>query len=355
MRKSFVPILLLAGIATVCRGAASTYRAPEFPKDIRWLDKGDPVPHTIAGYRGKVVLIDFWDYTCINCIRDFAVLKSWYGKYRPYGFEIIGVHFGEFPMGSNVNNVEDAAKRFRLPWPVVVDNHGSLWKAYRSEVWPNRYLIGPNGDVVLQVEGEGNNRVMEEKIRELLAPAHAEVAKIALDPSEEASGPDCGVCTQETYVGDWYGRGALENSQGYQDGAAVNFRADHEPGDGGVMLNGMWLTMHDGVTSTAPDATAALRYHARSAYAVMSESQGVVRVYLQQDGKPLTSADAGVDVRFDRSGSYVEVKEPRMYYLVKNPAFGAHLLTLQPQSSGFTLLSFTYGNNCQQNFDQRQP
>lgn len=352
MRNLLLPILLLAGIAAAYEGASKAYPAPQFPKDVRWLDEEAPVPHTIEGYRGKVVLIDFWDYTCINCIRDFAVVKSWYTKYHPYGFEVIGVHFGEFPFAFSPKNVEAAAKRFRLPWPVVDDNHGSLWKAYNSKVWPNRYLIGPDGNIVMHVEGEGNNRVMEEKIRELLGAAHAQVAKIALDPPK-ASGPGCGVSTQETYVGDWYGRGALENAQGYQDGATVEFHADRAPSDGGVMLNGTWLTMHDGVTSTAPNVAAALSYHARSVYAVMSENQGAVRVYLHQDGMPLTPADAGVDVRFDHSGSYIEVKEPRMYYVVKNPTFGGHLLTLLPQSAGFTLHSFTYGNNCEQNFEQR--
>ncbi len=354
MRTFLLATLLMASITAACQVTTKAYPAPDFPKNVRWLDKEAPVPHTIAGYRGKVVLIDFWEYTCINCIRDFAVVKSWYRKYHPYGFEVIGVHYGEFQIGFSPKNVEQAAKRFRLPWPVVADIHGSIWNAYHSQVWPNRYLIGPDGNVVMQVEGEGNNRPMEERIRALLAAAPPEVMKIPLDPDENSFGPNCGVPTQETYVGDWYGRGALENAQGYQDGAVVDFRADREPSDGGVILGGKWLAVHDGVTSEATADTAALRYHARSVYAVMSlDTKRPVRVYLLQDGKPLSSADAGVDVRFDHSGSYIEVSEPRMYYLVKNPAFGAHLLTLKPQSAGFTLHSFTYGNNCQQGFEEQ--
>ncbi len=123
----FLPVLLLAGAAAAWQSATKAHPAPEFPKNVRWLDKEAPVPHTIEGYRGRVVLIDFWDYTCINCIRDFAVVKRWYVKYRPYGFEVIAVHFGEFPFASNPRNVEAAAKRFRLPWPVVADIHGSFW------------------------------------------------------------------------------------------------------------------------------------------------------------------------------------------------------------------------------------
>ncbi len=352
MRTVLSAVLLLAGVSAAGQVSTTAWRAPDFPKDVHWLDKSAPVPHSIAAYHGRVVLVDFWEFTCINCIRDFAVVKRWYRKYHPFGFEVIGVHYGEFRIGFSARNVTDAAKRFRLPWPVVADLHGSVWKAYHSEVWPNRYLIDPNGKVVMQVEGEGNNHVMEERIRVLLAATQPEVMKIPLDPPESGYGPGCGEPTQETYVGDWFGRGALENSGGYRDNATTDFRADREPSDGGVVLNGQWLTLHDGVTSQAANATAVLRYHARSAYAVMGPSGDTVRVYLLQDGKPLRS-DAGADVQFDRSGSYIEVRQPRMYYLVKNPAFSAHLLTLRPLSAGLTLNSFTYGNNCQQNFEER--
>src|SRR5437868_6879954 len=148
-------VLLLAAAAF-----AASNKAPEFSSGT-WLDSGAKVPHSIKGYRGHVLLVDFWEYTCINCIRDFAVVKRWYAKYHPYGFEVLGVHFGEFAIGHSTENVRQAAKRFRLPWPVVSDVRGSIWRAYGSQVWPNRYVIDPNGYIVLQVEGEGNNRLME--------------------------------------------------------------------------------------------------------------------------------------------------------------------------------------------------
>ena len=135
--------------------------APDFGAGDVWLDQGAPVPHHISQYRGQVVLIDFWEYTCINCIRDFAVVKRWYTKYHPYGFEVIGVHFGEFNIGFNVDNVREAAQRYHLPWPVVADQEGTTWKAYGSDGWPNRYLIDPQGTIVLKVFGEGHDREME--------------------------------------------------------------------------------------------------------------------------------------------------------------------------------------------------
>jgi len=115
MRKTLAAFAFSLVMACVY---AKSEEAPNFPSDAVWIDTGEAskkVPHSIHGYRGHVLLIDFWEYTCINCIRDFTVLKRWYGKYHSYGFEIVGVHFGEFPIGYEVQNVRAAARRFRLP------------------------------------------------------------------------------------------------------------------------------------------------------------------------------------------------------------------------------------------------
>lgn len=353
---AFIAVLgVIAALAT----EQKVEKAPNFSSDADWIDSGvagKKVPHSIKGYRGQVLLIDFWEYTCINCIRDFSVLKRWYGKYHADGFDIVGVHYGEFAMGFNVENVRDAARRFQLPWPVVADMHGAIWRAYHSDVWPNRYLIDQDGDIVLHVEGEGRDEPMEEKIRELLAMTHPEVNQIAMDPPEASFAPSCGIPTDETYVGDWFGRGAIANTKGYRNnGGVTDFRAEGAPADGKVMLAGRWTTEQDGVTSDDKRGAAELRYHARSVYAVLSveNPKKPVRVALMQDGKPLDAGEAGVDVHVDPQGSYLEVSTPRMYYLVKNAAFGRHLLMLEPQASGFGLHSFTYGNDCQQDFEQK--
>ena len=356
--RALITILLsLLITGGTCTAGQKTEKAPNFSSDAQWIDTGaagEKVPHSIKGYRGQVLLVDFWEFTCINCIRDFSVLKRWYRKYHSLGFDVVGVHFGEFQMGYDADNVREAAKRFGLPWPVVADLHGSIWNAYHSDVWPNRYLIDQNGDIVMHIEGEGNNRPMEEKIRDLLLSRHPEVDQIPLDPPENTFAPSCGTPTDETYVGDWFHRGAVANPQGYDDGSVTDFHAAGEPRDGGVMLSGKWTTEQDGITSDENHSRAALRYHARSVYAVLSVSdpKEPVRVNLLQDGKPLDQSDAGVDVHFDSQGSYLEVSTPRMYHLVKNGAFGSHVLTLEPQSPSFALHSFTYGNNCQQDFDQ---
>lgn len=360
------PFVLAACICLAVSGYAqdqTPQKAPNFSSDAEWVDTGAAgkgVPHSIKGYRGKVLLVDFWEFTCINCIRDFSVLKRWYSKYHAYGLDIVGVHFGEFQIGYSAKNVRDAAQRFQLPWPVVADLQGTIWRAYHSDSWPNRYLIDQDGNIVLHIAGEGNNVPMEKKIRELLIKANPEVSEkvnqLPLDPPENTFAPTCGVSTDETYVGDWFGRGAIANPKGYNNkGESTNFHADAAPTDGKVMLSGKWVPQQDGITSDEKHGTAQLRYHARSVYAVLSveNPKSPVRVNLLQDGKPLSQGNAGVDVHLDAQGSYLEVSSPRMYYLVNNPTFGAHLLELQPQAPGFVLHSFTYGNDCQQDFDQR--
>ena len=358
MRLTAVALLLLVSTLACAQVILTTRPAPEIGEDVEWFDQGNKVPHTIGGYHGRVVLVDFWEYTCINCIRDFAVVKRWYRKYRPFGFEVIGVHFGEFSMGHNAENVRRGAQRLQLPWPVVADVHGSTWNAFQSNEWPNRYLIDPKSRIVMQVGGEGNNALMERKIQELLAPQHPEVKQIAVDPDEGWHGQNCGGNpTDETYVGDWFGRGAVQ--QKHKTGQTAEFTADQSPHDGRVLLSGRWKIEQEGATSAqrepaarSDDTTASLPYHATSVYAVLSvsNSKKPVRAHLQQDGAALTHANAGRDVQFDGNDSFVEISEPRMYDLVKNPAFGPHTLALRIEGPGLTLHSFTFGNNCQQEF-----
>ncbi len=352
LQKFSLPLLLvilsLAAIPAMAQVDLTVHPAPDFGDGVIWLDEGAATPHHIADYRGKVVLLDFWEYTCINCIRDFGVVKRWYTKYHAYGFEVIGVHYGEFEIGFDVNNVREGAQRYKLPWPVVADQKGTTWKAYQSDGWPERYLIDPQGKIVMKVFGEGNNLQMETKIRELLAVAHPDVMKVALDPAEDEFKAECGNTTQETYVGDVHGRGSVENMNGHRAGEEVDFMPPHSPADGGVELVGRWKIDSDGVTSVGKGAGAEVRYHGRSMYAVLSlNGAKQVRVNLVVDGGPMAKDDAGADVKFDAKGAYVDVTEGRMYYLVRSPRFTAHLVSLEPESPGFTVHSFTYGNNCQ--------
>jgi len=312
--------------------------------------------------RGKVVLIDFWEYSCIYCIRTLEQNKKWYERYHKHGFEIIGVHDPEFDIAFHADNVRTAVKRFGLPYPVFVDPNFELWRAYHNNSWPSRFLVDSEGIVRFHKDGEGGDAAFEHAIQRFLLEAHKGLefpSDYTIAPEPDALASSCGTPTEEMYVGDWPGRGILSNPQGYHDGKTVRYELPADIKDGQAAVSGAWETDKNGMiyrgkkggAHSAPDELV-MRYHARELYAVMNVSHGhSSTLYIQQDGKDLTAADKGVDVSLDAQGhSFIEVREPRMYYLVQNPSSGAHTVTLAPTKPGLTVNSFTFGNDCQTQF-----
>ncbi|HYW33782.1 MAG TPA: redoxin family protein [Balneolaceae bacterium] len=341
--------------------------APELPTGgVKWINSK---PLSLKKLRGKVVLIDFWEYTCINCIRSFPFEKKLYKRYHNDGFEILGIHDPEFDVAYKTPNVRKAVKRFNLPWPVAADPWFSIWKAYNSHTWPNYFLIGPKGKLLGHYPGEGHDAQIEKTIQKQLSKIDKN-----FDPSkypikkQNWFSPSCGDMTEETYVGKWYGRGKLQGQGGYQSGVR-HFKAGKVPDDGHFVLTGKWKTAKNGAIfqgtshSSAPSSLdpvgnnayphITLKYHAREIYSVINIShakndQGV-KVYVSQDGHYLTKKNADADTQFDPQGrSYIMVKNPRMYYLVLNQKGddGTHVITLWPSKPGLTVNSFTFGNNC---------
>ncbi len=341
--------------------------APEFPppgletSGTDWLNSP---PLRLAQLRGHVVLVDFWEYTCINCIRTFPANLEWYRRYHSYGFEIVGVHAPEFEAARNIEHVRTAVRHFGLPYPIVVDNHYLIWKAYGAQGWPARYLIDATGTIRYARTGEGADASFEQAIRELLREAHPGrgLPPPWLKQAEPDSfAPSCGITTPEMYVGPWFGRGVLDNPEGYRPGRIVNYLSAGAPEDGRVRLEGRWETNLNGMIyrgSNARDRLSerlVIRYHAREVYAVLNVDHGRPgRVYVQQDGHWLRPDERGADIQVDaQSRSFIRVAEARMYYVVSNPRFAAHTLTLLPAIKGVMVSSFTFGNDCQLNFPHR--
>jgi thiol-disulfide isomerase/thioredoxin len=343
----------------------TNFRAPEFPppgenvSGTTWINSP---PLSMAQLRGKVVLIDFWEYTCINCIRTFATNKKWYERYHRYGFEIIGVHDPEFDIAYPVENVRAAVKRFGLPYPIVVDDWFKIWTSYQNHTWPNRFLVDAKGIVRYNRAGEGADAALERAIQRLLKEAHHGLefpASYTIPHEDDPFAPSCGVPTAEMYVGDWYGRGVLANHPGYKKGKTLDYQLPPQVKDGRAAVSGRWETDKNGMiyrgagSKNGPGADRlVMRYHARELYSVLNVSHGSPsRLYIQQDGQDLTPQNKGVDVQWDSQGrSYIQVREPRMYYLVQNPKFGSHEVTLFPTKPGLTVNSFTFGNDCQTDF-----
>ncbi len=299
--------------------------------------------------KGKVYIIDFWEYTCVNCIRTFPYLKQWNQKYAKDGLVIIGVHTPEFKFAKDRANIANAVKKYDITWPVVNDSAYSNWQAFRNSFWPRKYFVNSKGEIVADHAGEGGYAESEEMIQKLLKEANpkVELPPITQDTPEPVSATSM---TPELYAGE---RGNQNGQHGNIDGfQAGRTRAYKNPGtaleDGKIYVQGAWTTEDESLRHgrTTPDATdkILLRYHARECNAVIKPEGGKpFRVVVTQDGKPIAQADKGQDVQYDAQGmSYMQIDQPRLYRIARNRAFSSHLLTMASTSPDFALYSFTF-------------
>lgn len=300
--------------------------APEIVGISRWLNSQ---PLTLAQLRGKVVLIDFWTYTCINCIRTLPFIKQWYTKYKDKGFEIIGVHTPEFAFEKNKSHVENAIKRFGITYPVALDNDYKTWQAYDNHYWPAHYLIDQHSMIVKTHFGEGDYKEMENAIRALLNMS-PEAEKDILASRK--------IITPETYLG--FTRGdRYQSSLRIQKDKPSNYHINYPLGDDQVGLMGNWTITQDCIKSEANNNSVELNFIAHHVYIVMqSDKPQLITVLL--DEKPVPSKYYSHDMN---TQGQILVHEPRMYELInlKND-YGRHTLTLQCQK-GINAYVFTFG------------
>jgi thiol-disulfide isomerase/thioredoxin len=317
-------------------------KAPEI-EVTGWLNSQ---PLRLQELRDRVVLLDIWDYTCINCIRTLPYLAEWHRRYSPWGLTIIGVHCPEFDFARDRRNVEQAARRFGLEYPLALDNEYRVWNAYANRYWPRDFLIDRRGVIRHDQVGEGNYRQTELRIQELVAEVNPSASLPEPVESDEAPAIRYPV-TPELYSG--YQRGRLGNPEGYRPNQIIDYREVDRCVDGFLYLRGRWLNLaqclqHAG-TGDGRDWIG-LRYHAVSVNAVISTLGSLslpLEVEVKQDGRSLSEDIAGEDVLIDRGRSFVLVEEPRMYRLVVNPGFGYHILRLYVRSELFRLHAFTFG------------
>ncbi|MDP2587667.1 MAG: redoxin family protein [bacterium] len=322
--------------------------APEFV-DGEWLD-GSPL--TLMGLRGRVVIVDFWEYSCINCIRTLPYLRGWYKRYHDRGLEIIGVHVPEFEFGKERANVEAAIKQHGITWPVVLDNDYRTWNAYNNNVWPRELLINQAGIVVHDQSGEGGYRETEQQIQELLKQAgDTKPMPKVLEYVRETDHPGraCYRTSPELYLG--AERGILGNAE-KPTTKAVTFAEPTKMQEDVVYVAGTWSRQGQFIQrsegSAKKSAWLGLMYHAKGVYLVIKpQTESGFTVWVEQDDVPLTAQQAGQDVIVDERGSYLKVDQARMYRLVNNPEFGVHTLKLYPESDSFGAYAFTFESACQ--------
>jgi cytochrome c biogenesis protein CcdA/thiol-disulfide isomerase/thioredoxin len=307
-------------------------QAPDFTNDQRWFNSK---PLTMGALRGRVVLVDFWTYTCINCIATLPYVRAWDERYRGAGLEIVGVHTPEFAFEKSAANVASAIRRDRLRYPVVQDNEFGTWNAFGNQFWPAKYLIDATGQVRYTHFGEGAYAATEAAIRSLLSEAgHRRLGAAArargqlLTPGRES--------TPETYLGAARAQGFSPAGPrpGTHDYALATVRA--LPRDV-FSLGGRWA-VDDESARAVRGATLRARVVAKGVFLVLSSSDGRPRrVRVALDGKPVGAAQAGGDVH---RGAAV-VRRQRLYHLVRLRNTQEHVLTLRldPGVSGY---AFTF-------------
>jgi cytochrome c biogenesis protein CcdA/thiol-disulfide isomerase/thioredoxin len=309
--------------------------APEFTDTEDWFNTPGDRPLTMKGLRGRVVLVDFWTYTCVNCIRTLPYLKAWNKRYAKDGLTIVGVHTPEFPFEREASNVEAAIAREGIEYPVVQDNEEGTWNAYGNLYWPSEYFVDAKGDVRYADFGEGEYGKKEKVIRELLAEAGERVGRGDAHV-HDAVAPSEGVTTPETYLGPYRAErfaGSPALSPGLHDFTApANVPANQ------WALRGRWNVALKSATAAAAGAGLDLDFGARRVYLVLGSDGGPRQARVKLDGRPIAAADAGSDVH----GGVVTVKAHRLYNLVNLPRVEHHQLELELEP-GVTGYAFTFG------------
>jgi cytochrome c biogenesis protein CcdA/thiol-disulfide isomerase/thioredoxin len=303
--------------------------APDFVDTQRWFNAPGGAPLSLARLRGRVVLIDFWTYTCINCIRTLPYLKAWDARYRGSGLAIIGVHTPEFPFEHDAGNVANAISQFGIRYPVVQDNNMGTWNAWGNQYWPADYLVDAAGQVRYASFGEGDYGRTEAAIRALLAATGAGARPVgAITPSAQTS--------PETYIGTERPQGWLAGEP--RAGTHRYGRPTRALGLSRFALGGTWTIGAQQAVAGA-GATIDAELQAKNVYLVLSPPRhGVGRVTVLLDGRPVGAGTAGADAR----GGAVVVTSQRLYNLVALPRARRHRLTLR-FAAGTTAFAFTFG------------
>ena len=299
-------------------------------------------PLTAKDLKGKVVVIDFWTYSCINCLRSIPYVKAWDERYRKDGLVVIGVHAPEFAFEHDPTNVAKAVRDFGIQYPIVMDNDWKLWRALKNNYWPAHYFVDAQGRVRYHHFGEGEYDTSERVIRQLLAEAgHAPAGKMSTAQASgtEAAGDLAEVGSPETYIG--------------------YFRADRFASPGGLLhdqpktyaaaslklndwsFEGPWIDQRQSARSLAPGAKISFRFHARDLHLVLGSATGKpVRFRISVDGKA-PGRDAGVDTNAAGIGA---VNGQRLYQLVRQDgAIEDKTFTIEFLDPGVDAFSFTFG------------
>jgi thiol-disulfide isomerase/thioredoxin len=314
---------------------------PSLAPAVEWLNSPPLSPGQL---RGKVVLVNFWTYSCINCIRAIPYVRSWAQKYKDQGLVVIGVHTPEFPFEKNINNIKQAISRFQIGYPVAVDSNFGIWRAFQNSYWPAFYFIDANGQIRYHQFGEGSYDRSEQVIQELLAEAGSQVpatGPVAPNARGAEAPPDLGdMRSGETYVG-YREASNFASPEGLQRDRAQNYTTT-EPALNKWGLSGNWTVGPEEATLNQPGGAITYKFSARDLHLVLGPSANgkPVRFRVTIDGQaPGDSHGADTD-----AGGNGTITETRLYQLVRQAApVKTRVFEIRFLDPGAEAFVFTFG------------
>ena len=351
--------------------------APNFKELTGYINTNGSKPLDLQDLKGNVVLVDFWTYSCINCIRTIPYLNDWYEKYSDKGLTIVGIHTPEFEFEKNFNNVKSAVDKFHIKYPVLQDNDKGTWNAYENSYWPRKYIIDTEGNIRYDHIGEGAYSETEKVIQYLLAERAAKMGKTEItfsnisipatsegDKNSQASETDFSkVETPEIYLGYQLAQEPLGNPQNFQPDRTVSYTIPNNNDTSNlkpnmVYLEGQWKNNPDNIQLQGETGRITLNYSAKSVNIVAGGPPGTIgrvsiddftsMLYRPTSIPPSSSATLqkdeegfGTDIS-DRTSQF-SIDGQRLYNLINSDEYGQHVITVDVRGKGFQLYTFTFG------------
>jgi len=336
---------------------ASSIRNVDLPLDKSQLKKA-PEFEGITAYilsngtklsdlKGKVVLVDFWTYSCINCIRTLPYLVDWNQKYSDKGLVIVGIHSPEFEFEKNTDNVKQAVTRFGIKYPVLLDNNHDTWNAYQNSYWPRKYLVDSEGYIRYDHIGEGGYLETENAIRQLLTERMkqqgvqiADINQTKLSTPQTQSVDFNQIRTPELYFGYQYARDQLGNTEGFNPEKTVNYTipaSDLKPNV--IYLKGPWKNNPDSMELVGTNGSIVLDYSAKSVN-IVAGGKGQLNVKVDGKDNNISNTLKGNDL--DAEGT-LKIDGQRLYNIANNKNYGNHVIEINAIGNGFKIYTFTFG------------
>jgi thiol-disulfide isomerase/thioredoxin len=306
-------------------------------------------PISLDNLKDKVVLVDFWTYSCINCIRTIPYLNEWYDKYSDKGFAIVGIHTPEFEFEKNSDNVKSAVQKFGIKYPVLQDNDKETWNEYENRYWPRKYLIDDEGYIRYDHIGEGAYSETEKVIQALLTEraAHLGIKNINFNQSQNVDSESrlesqevnfSKIKSPELYFGYEFARSPLGNIEDFKPNQIVSYNLleNSEIKPNQIYLEGKWKNNPDHMELQSNNGSIILKYNSKSVNIVAGGNGNFTVI---QDGKLITN-DLSRDASSD--GIFM-IDKQRLYNLVTNKDYGEHTIEIDVKGQGFQIYTFTFG------------